>query len=60
MSPEDCHEKAFSTPNGHYEFDRMLFGLCNGPATFQRFMNITLSGLIGTYLFIYLDDIVIY
>ena len=38
----------------------MLFGLCNGPATFQRFMNITLSGLIATDLFVHLDDIVIY
>ena len=60
MSPEDSHKTAFSTPNGHYEFDHMPFGLCNGPATFQRLMNITLSGLIGTDLFVDLDDIVIY
>ena len=60
MSPENSHKTAFSTPNGHYEFDRMPFGLCNGPAIFQRLMNITLSGLIGTDLFVYLDDIVIY
>ena len=60
MNPEDPHKTAFSTPNDHYEFDRMPFGLCNGPAAFQRLMNITLSGLIGTDLFVYLDDIVIY
>ena len=60
MSPEDPHKTAFSTPNGHYEFDRMPFGLCNGPATFQCLMNITFLGLIGTDLFVYLDDIVIY
>ena len=27
MSPEDSHKTAFSTPYGHYEFDRMPFGL---------------------------------
>ena len=60
ISPEDSHKTAFSTPNGHYEFDRMPFGLYNGPATFERLMNITMSGLTSTNLFVYLDDIVIY
>lgn len=38
----------------------MPFGLKSAPACFQRHINITLSGLIGTELFVYLDDIVIY
>ena len=38
----------------------MPFGLKTAPATFQRLMDLTLTGLIGTELFVYLDDIVIY
>ena len=60
MKPEDAHKTAFSTPYGHYEFKRMPFGLCNAPATFQRLMDHTLTGLQGTEMFVYLDDIVLY
>ena len=60
MSPEDSHNTAFSTPYRHYEFDRMPFGLKNAPATFQRLMDLVLTGLQGTELFFYLDIIVSY
>ena len=60
MDPKDSHKTAFSTLHGHYEFDRMHFGLKIAPATFQRLMDLTLTGLIGTELYVYLDHIVIY
>lgn len=60
MHEEDKKKTAFSTPYGHYEFNRMPFGLKNAPATFQRLMDQTLSGLQGQELFVYLDDVVIY
>jgi len=50
---------AFSTKQGHWEYQRLPFGLKTAPATFQRMMNSVLSGLTGTYCFVYLDDIVI-
>lgn len=63
MSEKDKKDKsktAFSVPSALYEFNRMLFDLRNAPATFQRLMNIVLSGLLGFRCFVYLDDIVIY
>ena len=60
MHKSHAQKTAFSTPHGHYEFQRMPFGLKNAPATFQRLMDQVLSGLQGTELFVYLDDIVLY
>ena len=60
MNLKDKQKTAFTTPHGHYEFNRMPFGLKNAPATFQRLMDLALTGLQGTELFVYLDDIVIY
>lgn len=59
MSEEDQEKTAFSTSTGHYEYLRLPFGLKGAGATFQRLMNTTLSGLIGIYCFVYLDDIII-
>lgn len=60
MSEADKQKTAFTTPLGHYEYNRMPFGLKNAPATFQRLMNTVLTGLQGIKCFVYLDDIVIY
>lgn len=60
MSLKDKIKTAFSTESGHYEFNRMPFGLKNAPATFQRMMNNILAGLIGKTCFVYLDDIIVF
>ncbi|KMQ85186.1 enzymatic polyprotein endonuclease reverse, partial [Lasius niger] len=60
MAEHDKKKTAFSTPYGHYEFNRMPFGLRNAPATFQRLMNSVLIGMQGLRCLVYLDDIVIY
>ena len=43
---------AFSTSKGHFEFNIMPFGLTNAPATFQRLIECTLSGLSGMHCLI--------
>ena len=57
---KDREEKpAFCTPCGLYEFNVLPFGLCNGPATFQRLMvggswpaDVPVPGL-------YIDDVIV-
>lgn len=60
MDPKDREKTAFTTPIGLYEFDRMPFGLCNAPATFQRLMQHCLSGQVTESVLVYLDDIIVY
>jgi Reverse transcriptase (RNA-dependent DNA polymerase)/RNase H-like domain found in reverse transcriptase len=38
----------------------MPFGLRNAPATFQRFVDITLAGLTSKFCLVYLNDIIIF
>lgn len=60
IDPKDRPKTAFSTPTGHYEFNRMSMGLKGAPATFQRMMTHVLTGLQGIHCLIYLDDIIVY
>jgi len=51
---------AFVIPDGHYEFMVTLFGLCNNPVSFLRFVTEVFQDLIRRKIVItYVDDIVI-
>ena len=61
MDPESIPLTAFTVgPLGFYECVKMLFGLTNAPATFQRLMETCLGDLHLNWCIIYLDDVVIF
>ena len=58
MDGSSKEKTAFTTPDGHYQFTRMPFGLKNAPAEFSRIMHQVLGN--RSYVEIYLDDITIH
>ena len=60
MRERDKLKTAFVTPKGLYHFNRMPFGVTNGPATFQRAMDTMLHGMPRNMCHAFIDDIIIY
>ncbi len=56
----DEWKKAFNTPLGHFEYLIVPFGLTNAPAVFQAFINDVLRDMLDRFIFVYLDDILIF
>ena len=50
----------FSIPSGHYEVNRLPFGLSNSPANFQRLVDTVLKDLVGTECSVYVDSVIVY
>ena len=61
LKKDDKAKTAFQVePLGFYECNRMPFGLCNAPATFQRLMERCMVDMNLRDCLIYLDDIIIF
>ena len=61
IKEEDKHKTAFQVGGlGLYELNRMPFGLCNAPASFQRLMERCMGELNLRDCLIYLDDVIIF
>jgi hypothetical protein len=60
VQEEDREKTAFSCHMGHYQFMKLLFGVNNGSAIYQRCMDFILIGLQGIDCLAYLDDIICY
>jgi len=60
LPKKDQEKTAFTTHCGIYHWLSMPFGLTNAPATFQRALDIILSGLKWQICLVYLDDVIIF
>jgi hypothetical protein len=56
----DEWKTAFNTPLGHFEYKVLPFGLVNAPAVFQALINDVLRDMLNIFVFVYLDDILIF
>ena len=55
-----CPLTALSTRQGHWEFERMPFGIKGASHTFQRLMALMMKGLSFKEVLTYLDDVLVY
>lgn len=55
IDPNSRQKTAFSTPDGHYQFKKMPFGLKNAPTAFNRIIQQILGRL--PFVELYFDDI---
>ena len=60
IAPADRDKTTFTTHLGTFRYLRMPFGLRNAPATFQRALDIILSGVRWQTCLIYLDEVIIF
>jgi len=60
MDPASEDLTTFRTRYGSYKCKVLPFGLTNGPATYQRYMNDVLFDYLDEFCTAYLDDILIY
>ena len=56
----DKWKTAFHTRYGYFEYQVMLFGLFNAPASFQGYINKILAENLDIFIIVYLDNILIY
>lgn len=56
----DEWKTAFNTPFGHFEYQVLPFGLVNAPTVFQALVNDILRDMLNIFVFVYLDDILIF
>ena len=59
LDDESKAKTAFVTPFGKYEFNAVLFGLAQAPASFQQLISIVLQDC-SNFAMAYLDDIIIF
>ncbi|GFT46234.1 retrovirus-related Pol polyprotein from transposon 297 [Trichonephila clavipes] len=59
ISPKDIEKIAFITRNGTFAFLRMPFGLSGPAPNFQKVIDIILKPVIGRFVSVYMDDVII-
>eukprot|EP00170_Pyropia_yezoensis_P004723 contig_19176_g4737 len=57
---EDLDKTTFTCHEGTYKYVRLPFGLTSAPATFQRAIDMILSGVQWKTCLVYLDDVIVF
>jgi len=60
VAAEDRDKTTFTSHTGLFQFFRLPFGLVNTPASFQRALDIILSGLRWRKCLVYLEDAIVF
>ena len=60
IAPEDQEKTTFTCPYGTFAYRRMLFGLCNAPATFQRCMIVIFHDMVERFIEVFMDDLSVF
>lgn len=60
IEEEDKPKMAFTTPFRLFEYNRMPFGLCGAPATFEHLMQSCLYDQVFQLLLVCLDDVIVF
>jgi hypothetical protein len=57
---KDAPKTAFRTPFGHFQFEVLIEGLTNAPATFQTVINEVFKPYLRNFVVAYLNDILVF
>ncbi|GJX77009.1 reverse transcriptase domain-containing protein, partial [Tanacetum coccineum] len=60
VAPEDQEKTTFTCPYGTFAYRRMPFGLCNAPATIQRFITTIFHDMVEDFMEIFMDDFLVF
>ena len=60
LDEESKAKTAFVCHRGQFMFNVLPFGVVNAPSQYQRLMEKVLTGYIGRFCFVYIDDLIIY
>jgi len=60
IKEEHLERTASTVPSGHYEFNKLHFGLSNSTASFHRLMDVVLKDLVRPECLVFIDELIVF